>query len=184
MNRIWLRIQTLLASRSPRERWLLAACAVLIAFMLVFSAVIRPLRASLSPSRAQVVRLEDEFAQALRMAADIRALQGELHQVEARISPGESTNLFALLEDLARQARVKDQLESIKPKQPSGNDRYPETRVEVQLKGATLEQTVKFLHKIETAPKHLIIRAIRVRARPDGSQLLDVSFSVSSFQRA
>ena len=79
---------------------------------------------------------------------------------------------------------VKDRLESIKPKQPSGNERYPETRVEVKLKGATLEQTVQLLYRIETAPAHLIVRSLRIKSRPDGTNLLDVSLSVSSFEQA
>jgi hypothetical protein len=85
---------------------------------------------------------------------------------------------------MAEQAQVKDALDSIKPKKPSGNERYPETRVEVQLKGATLKQTVQLLYRIETAPVPLIVRSLRIKNRPDGSGRLDVSLSVSSFERA
>ena len=84
----------------------------------------------------------------------------------------------------AGDAGIQDQLESIKPKQPSGNARYPETRVEVSLKGATLKQMVQYLYAIESAPVLLIIRSLRVKAREDDSGLIDVSFSVSSFERA
>ena len=101
-----------------------------------------------------------------------------------RVEPGAKTNLFTLLEALAAQSGVKDQLDSMKPKQTSGNAAYPETRVEVSLKGVTLAQTVEFIYKIENAPSHLIIRSIRLKVRARDSQLLDVSFSVSSFERA
>jgi hypothetical protein len=56
--------------------------------------------------------------------------------------------------------------------------------VELVLKGATLEQTMQLLYRIDTAPAHLIIRSLRIKSRPDGSNLLDVSISVSSFERA
>jgi hypothetical protein len=52
------------------------------------------------------------------------------------------------------------------------------------LKGATLEQTVQLLYRIETAPVHLIMRSLRIKTRPDGSGRLDVNLSVSSFERA
>jgi hypothetical protein len=80
---------------------------------------------------------------------------------------------------------LKDQLDSIKPKQPSGNPAFPETRVEVSLSGATLEQLIQLLYRIETAPLHLIVRSLRIKAQGGkDSTLLDVRFAVSSFERA
>ena len=117
----------------------------------------------------------------------MRGLQGELASVEARIQPGSDTNLIALLSTLAADAKIsQEQLESIEPKQPSTNAKYPETRAEVRLKGTSLEQMVEFLHKIETSSAHLIVRSLKIRSRGDGptGPVLDVSFSVSSFERA
>ena len=54
----------------------------------------------------------------------------------------------------------------------------------VVLKGTTLEQVVRLLHKIESARLHLIVRSLRITTRGKKSQVLDVSFSVSSFERA
>lgn len=184
MNLLLERLRSLLASRTPRERWLLVLAGCVLGVVGVWAVGVLPLTSRLAPAAAESARLELELTRALRMAADVRALQGELSQVESRIEPGESTNLFSLLESLAQTAQVKDRLESIKPKQASGNERYPETRYEVSLNGATLEQAVRYLHAIESAPMPLIIRSIRLRARPDESGLLDVSFSVSSFTKA
>lgn len=117
----------------------------------------------------------------------MRGLQGELASVEARIQPGSDTNLIALLSTLAADAKIsQEQLESIEPKQPSTNAKYPETRAEVRLKGTSLEQMVEFLQKIETSSAHLIVRSLKIRSRGDGPNgpVLDVSFSVSSFERA
>jgi len=110
-----------------------------------------------------------------------------LQSVEGRIQPGAQTNLIALLSTLAADARIsQEQLESIEPKQPSANKEYPETRAEVRLKGTSLEQMVAFLQKIETSSSHLIVRSLKIRSRGDGPNgpVLDVSFSVSSFERA
>jgi hypothetical protein len=90
-----------------------------------------------------------------------------------------------LLEKLAEEAGLgAEQIDSVTPKPPSGNERYPETRVEVKLKGATLKQVVRLLHEIETARLYLIVRSLRITTRGKEKQVLDVSFSVSSFERA
>ena len=117
----------------------------------------------------------------------MRGIQGELAQVEATIQPGAQTNLIALLSTLAAESKIsQEQLESIEPKQPSTNAKYPETRAEVRLKGTSLDQIVAFLHRIETSSSHLIVRSMKIRTRGDGDlgPVLDVSFSVSSFERA
>lgn len=184
MNEIWERTLAYLRARSPRERWLMGGAIALVLVVLLHQVVIEPLQAEVQAADARIETLEGQLARATRMAADVRRLQGELKAVEARIEPGVSANLLSLLESLAAQAQIKDRLESIKPKQGSANARYPETRVEVNLKGATLSQTVQFLHKIETASMHLIVQSIRIKARGGADRLLDVSFSVSSFEKA
>lgn len=180
----WIdRAYTWLRSRTPREQWLLIGAAVTLVVATAQPLLIQPLRADIDRADQRIERLETELLQATRMAVDVLRLQTELSVVEQRIEPGARTNLFTLLEALAARAAVGEQLESIKPKQASGNERYPETRVEVTLKGASLGQTVNFLYLIENASAHLIIRSIRLRTRGQ-EKLLDVSFSVSSFERA
>ena len=187
MNDLLAPLRSYLAARSPRERWLLVAGVCALALVIVYSSIVAPLRESARAADARVAQLELELIKALGVATEMRALQGELASVEARIQPGSNTNLIALLSTLAADARIsQEQLESIEPKQPSTNAKYPETRAEVRLKGTSLEQMVEFLHKIETSGSHLIVRSLKIRSRGDGPDgpVLDVSFYVSSFERA
>jgi hypothetical protein len=173
-----------LMERSPRERWLIVLAACALSVIALDAWVLSPLAARAERLAVETRRLEADLLGAARLAREVRLLGAQVAVVEERIRPGEKTNLFTLLESLAQKSGVKDQLESIKPKQPSGNQRYPETRVEVSLTGATLAQTVRFLHEIESAPMHLIVRSLRIKSRGDAANLLEVSFSVSSFTRA
>jgi type II secretory pathway component PulM len=177
-------IQQFFRSRSAREQWILALSGAAVVFGLIYVLGVRTIEQRVIVERARVAGLQNEVQKAIRLSRSVGSLQGPLRQVEERITPGEKTNLFTLLEALAQQSQVKDQLESIKPKQPSGNKKYPETRVEVSLKGASLAQIVQLLYRIETASAHLIVRSVRIKSRPDDSGLLDVSLSVSSFERA
>ena len=53
---------------------------------------------------------------------------------------------------------------------------------EVGLKNVTLAQTVHYLHQIDIAPQALSVKSLRVRTRAEQPDLLDVSFTVSSFE--
>lgn len=173
----------LLESRSPRERWLLVGIGAIAATLFVQLAVVDPLKAATAEAIAEADRLEQGLQRASRLAPEIRRLRQEIGKVEKRIQPGAQTNLLQLLEQIAEAAQMRDRLESVKPKRASGNDQYPEARAEVQLRGATLPQLVQFLYRIQTADLYLIVRSLSIKTRNDDTQLLDVSFSVSSFQR-
>ena len=183
MKELWIRVRSFIDGRSLRERWLMLAGAGVVLVMLLQAMVLAPLDESLAAARGEATELETALLRSGRRATEIVRLSSELAAVEARIKPGEKTNLLTLLEKLADEAQIKDQLESIKPKAAPGSNLYPETRVEVSLRGATLNQAVSFLHRIETADVLLIIRSLRIKTRRDASKLLDLSFSVSSFER-
>jgi hypothetical protein len=185
MSRLWRRLLELWRARSSRERGLVALGAIVAFVLVVQVGIVQPLREQLRVESERASRLEFEVRKAERLAAEALQLRGDLSRVEAEVARADKTNLFTLLESLAASAGVKDQLESIKPKQPSGNPAYPETRVEVSLRGATLQQVIQLLHQIERAPTHLIVRSLRLKAQGGKeSRLLDARFSVSSFERA
>ncbi len=177
-------IRAFFGARTDREQWILALLGAAALLGAVYLGGIRSLQQSVVVQRARVGDLRADLQKSVQLARRIAPLRAPLQQVEQRITPGEKTNLFTLLEALAAQCNIKEQLESIKPKQPSGNKRYPETRVEVSLRKASLGQIVEFLYRIEDANSHLIIRSVRIKSRADKSGLLDVSLSVSSFERA
>ena len=173
--------------RSPRERWLLVAGVAGMLAILIESVIVSPLRDARNEALAEYEQLESDRVLADRMAPQLQRLRAEIALVEGRIQPGRQTDLLRLLEQLASQANIKDRLESIRPRTPSRNPRYPEARVEVQLRGATLSQTKQFLFSIEQADLYLIVRSVSIKVRSDeneGSPLLDVNLSVSSFERA
>jgi hypothetical protein len=179
------RLRALWAPRSPREQALLGLGLLAALLVVLHTSALRPLQGRLQRANAKAELLERQVQQAERLAAEAIRLRAGLSRVEARVASSSGANLFTLIESLAAGSGLKNQLESIKPKQPSGNPAFPETRVEVSLTGATLEQITHLLYQIETAPLHLIIRSLRIKAQGGkDSTLLDVRFSVSSFERA
>ena len=106
-----------------------------------------------------------------------------LEAVEARIRNNrDRTSLLTLLESLAGRASVK--IDSMEERKSPPNDHYRETRVEVTLKSVTLTQVVNYLHSVESSGRMLSVKSLRIRTRADDPALLDVNFSVSTFEPA
>jgi len=100
--------------------------------------------------------------------------------VEARIQRGPRGNLFTTRESLARQSAVK--VDSMEPQPSPAGDRYRETKVQLVLKGVTLAQLVNYLHHVESHEQLLSVKSLRIRSRGDQPDLLDATFTVSSFE--
>lgn len=183
MKALLARPQALWNERSVRERWILIAAACVIGLWIVDAGIVSPLERRIAEAQRRIEDAEVASLRAGRVAQQLHALRAELAGVEAQIQPGADTNLLALIESLARESGVGGALEAIKPRQGSSNALYPETRVEVSLKGVPIKQTIQFLHAIEEAPLHLLVRSLRIR-KVSGTVLLNVSFFVSSFERA
>jgi hypothetical protein len=116
-----------------------------------------------------------------RLRREFDDVHDRLTLVEQRVQRGPRGNLRTTLENLARKSMVK--VESMEPQASPSNTRYRETKVEVGLKGVTLPQMVGYLHQIESSSQVLSVKTLRIRTRTDAPELLDVTFTVSSFER-
>ena len=181
MNALWSQLVALWNARSLRERLLVGVGTGVLVLLVIQAAIIRPLQDSLDLASNRQQQLEFEVLKAERLAVEALALRGDLERAESEVEAADQTNLFTLIESLAKGAGVS--LDSIKPKQGASSPRYKETRAEVSLSGATLEQVTHFLHRIEDAPSHLIVRSLRLKSRASKeATVLDARFSVSSFE--
>ena len=180
MKKLWTRAWTAFQNLSSRERLLVgSAGGVLLVGLLCFGLVLPVLSASDRVS-ARADAAEQQLGALARLRREYDEVQGRLANVEQRIRSEQRGNLRTTLETLASQSSVK--VESMEPQASPANDVYRETKVEVALAGVTLPQTVNYLHQIETAPQVLSVKSLRVRTRQDKPELLDVTFTVSSFE--
>ncbi len=93
-------------------------------------------------------------------------------------------NIRTLLESLAKKSSVR--IASMEERQAGKNDHYVETKVEVSLKGVSLNQTIKYLHNIEDSDQQLSVKGLRIRSKKkaEDAETLDVTFFVSSYRAA
>lgn len=177
----WIeRLRVAYVGLAPRERLLVSVAGGLVVLALLYAAVVMPLLGVVSSVGTRRDTAEQQLRAMTRLRRDYDEVAGRLAEVERRIEAGARGNLRTTLESLASQAQVK--IESMEPQASPANDVYRETKVEVALKEVTLAQTVGYLHEIESSPQVLSVKSLRIRSRPDESGLLDVSFTVSSFE--
>ncbi len=182
MRELWTRLRAAFADLTLREQILVALSAGLVATTALYFALVAPLMAAGSRGRQETEAAEIQLAEMWRLRQDLDAIQGQLSAVERRIERGPRGNIFTTLESLASASAVENKVHSMERRQATSSDRYRETRVEVDMRGITLAQLVGYLQRIEAAPQPLSVKGLHVTTRADPPELLDATFSVSSFE--
>ena len=179
MNELIARVRAALDNLSPREhRLLLAAGAVFVVIILLVAVV--NLRSASSRATQRVESAEEELRAVQTLRSRYDEVDARMASVEERIRSGPRGEIFTTLESLARASAVT--VDSMEPRTSPASDDYQETKVQVILRGVTLAQMVNYLKRIESAPQLLSIKSLRIRTRSDKPELLDVNFTVSSFE--
>jgi general secretion pathway protein M len=180
MTELWNRLLNAFNGLETRERVLVSAVGLLLGLMLLYWIVISPILSASDRGEERLASADTRLKLMQRLRRDYDDVQGRLADVEQRIGRGARSELRTTLESLAQQASVK--VESMEPQASPAHPKYRETKVEVGLKNVTLAQTVHYLHQIDVAPQALSVKSLRIRTRPEQPELLDVTFTVSSFE--
>lgn len=166
---------------SSRERTLVGGAGAVALVGLVYLGVIGPALDWSDGARRRAVAAEDQLRAVQMLREQYDRIDAPLREVRDRITGGPSGEIFTTLEELARESAVK--VASMEPRTAPASEAYAETKVQVVLKSVTLAQVVNYLHRIESAAQLLSIKTLRIRTRADKPELLDVTFTVSSFEQ-
>jgi len=180
VSRWWTRLLDAFNGLEARERMLVSIVAVLSLGAVLYVLVVGPILRASQRGEDRLATADQRLQVMQRLRRDYDDVKGRLADVEQRIQRGARSELRTTLESLAQQASVK--VESMEPQASPAHPKYRETKVEVGLKNVTLAQTVHYLHQIDIAPQALSVKSLRVRTRAEQPDLLDVSFTVSSFE--
>ena len=166
---------------SRRERTLLSAMGGVAGAFLLALVVVNPMLGALDRGTQRIDSAEQQLQAMFRLERKYRTVHSQLEVAKEKIRGNkERQNVLTQLESLAARANVK--VDAMKERQAANHAEYRETRVEVDLKKVTLAQTTDYLHSIETSERLFAVKNMRIRTRSDGSELLDVTFTVSSFE--
>ena len=170
----------LFRERPPRERLLVGAASGALIAALLWLGLVNPM-ISMAEDSTQRIETADQQLRAMRsLRTDFDTAQQQLTEVESRIQAAPRGNLRTALETLAKEASLS--IDSMEPQTAPSHPVYAETKVEVGLHNVTLSQVINYLHRIESAESVYSIKSLRIKTRPDRSEMLDVNFTVSSFE--
>ena len=162
-----------LAGLSARERTLLAAAAAAAGLALAGGGALA-VRDDIASSRARVAGHERELAAVRRAAA---ALGREGDAGAAR--PADAPALVARLEAAAGDAVGRERIASMTPAAGPLEDGLVEERVTLGVRGASLADTVRLLHHLETAEPPLRVVRLELRKHPDDPAHFDATVEVA-----
>lgn len=190
MNELLGRIRVVWDGLAPREQILVGSAAAILGAMILIFGIVMPVLGATERAIEEAEYAEQQLAMMERMRRDWDALQTRLAGVEERIQgSGPGQNILTLLESLAGRAGVKPT--SMEKRQSGESETYEETKIEVSLKGVTLQQAVDYLASIERSTQPLSVKSLRIQRRPSrvrgqagaaNAELLDVTFAVSAFE--
>jgi type II secretory pathway component PulM len=179
----WIaRLRSAFEGLAPRERWLVLAAAATLCLALLVIGVVNPLIAAGNRALLRVTNAEDQLLAVDQLRRQYQDVNTRLSGVEDRIREGPKGEIFTTLEKFARDSTVK--IDSMEPRTSPASEAYSETKVQVVLKGVTLAQLVNYLYRIEASEQVLSVKSLRIRTRQDRPEMLDVTFTVSSFEPA
>lgn len=180
MNKILAWFSDAWTSLSARERILCGIAGGCLVFAILVVGIVQPLVALSSSIENRVEAAEQQLLVMNRLRHQYDAVNASLAKVEERILANhEKRNLLTLLESLASSSSIR--VDSMEERKAQNDAKFKETRVEVKLKRVSLRDTVKYLHAIESSDRLLTVKSLRIKNRTDKSDLLDVSFHVSTF---
>ena len=185
MNSILEQLRSTWTNLSPREQILLGVLGVGLGLSILFFGMIMPFVQMADRAEERVDSAQRQAQLMQRLSAEHSEIQNRLSGVEQRIqTQGGRQNIKTLLESLAQKSSVR--IASMEERQAGKNNQYRETKVEVTLKGVSLGQTIRYLHNIEDSNQQLSVKGLRIKSKKSGNeaQLLDITFSVSSFEAA
>lgn len=181
MKEWWNRLRAWFEGLARREKLLVAGAGVTVALALLFVGVVQPLLGARTAAAARAETAQQQYDTVRNVRVRYDEVSGRLAAIEQKIATGPQGNLLATLQDLAQRSAVK--LDSIEPRTSPAAPPYRETKLQVTLANASLPQVVRFLHEIETAPQVMSVKSLRLRMRADQPGMLEVTFTVSSFER-
>ncbi len=180
MNALVERLRAAFGNLADRERVLVITTGGMLGLALVYLLIVSPILRIGDRVGQRATAAQQQLQVVTRMRQEFDDVHGRLTAVEERIQTGPKGNLRTTLETLAAESSVR--VESMEPQASPANDRYRETKIAVGLKEVTLPEIVQYLHAIESTRQILSVKSLRMRTRSDASELLDVTFTVSSFE--
>lgn len=167
---------------SPRDKRILIIGGIIIFTLTILFTVVLP-------NLEEIHRLDRAIAKEQKTLSEVRrsyeAFQemGErqsLVQEKLRQRASETFSIQSVIQGMARESKLMEQLQYIKPDQGEMSGEFREASVSLKASQITLDVLVDFLHRIESSDMVLRIRSLQIRSLPNAPGRVDVTLTVST----
>jgi hypothetical protein len=168
---------------SSRERWVLFGGVGFVFCFSVLQLIIMPVLDAQSNLEKSIARKKQELVEIRMLQQDYYALKNEEGTIQARINQrGSGFSLFTFLDRQAAEAKVKKQLQYMKPSTIEGNE-LNEAMVEMKLQRITLADLVEFLRLVESEENVVFIRRFTIQESGDEQGYFDSILQIVTFMK-
>lgn len=168
---------------NSREKWVLGGGVAFVLSFLVLQLIILPFIDARSKLQNSIARKEQELVDIKLLQQEYLALKNEEGTIQTRIQQrGGGFTLFTFLDRQADKAKVKKQIQYMKPSTSEGDDVLDETMVEMKLQQVTLEALVNFLRLVESERNVVFIRRLSIQESGDKQGYLDSIMQIVTFE--
>jgi len=172
---------------SPRERvYLIVGAATLLGLLIYGGYSVASSYFDRMNTLDRLIRQKQEARSTLnQIGVEYAQIKGQIGILDERIENDQGKfSLLSFLESLAGTAQVRSRIAYMRPQAAVQMDQYREISVEMKIENVTLDQAIRFLTSIEQAPHVLKIKNLHMRTRYANPQYLDVTFLVSTYEKA
>jgi general secretion pathway protein M len=170
---------------AKRERYFMWAGAGCLVLFLTVQFVVFPFFDKKERLENQLKTKQKDLDEIVRLRAEYATYEKGSQGIQRALSSRKKGfTLFSFLEEAAGAAEVKEHIKYMKPSSTSSTGPYKESTVEMKLEGITLEQLVKYLHRIESPEDLVNIKRITISRNKKEEGYLDAILQVLTFQQA
>jgi len=178
------KILELLRQRTPREKVMLFAAGVILAFMILYPLVVEPVQEAFARQSAELESLSNTFSKApilLERYETRQARRAELEKFYSQVNVSEDP--LAYLENLIREvAKAKPGEYGANPRQGSSRgEKYAMKSFNAFFQTTSMENVAAFLKALTTGSQPMLLSSISLERRGSGETLY-VQFEVSGFE--
>jgi hypothetical protein len=176
--RLWERFMRL----APRERLILSVGGFVGVAMVLWALAVDPAFTSAREMSAAAARKEKASEELAQVLADYTSQSARIGEAAHRGAAAKDFSLLSFLEGLSAQARVKGNIDYMRPTTNDVTAGIREHQVEIKVSNIRLEAMVSLLSAVESSPHELRVKRLYVKRRFADPDLLDVTFVVARYE--
>jgi len=167
-----------------RERLFLVGGAVFLVVILGGFGVYQAYHSTLVKLDRTIATRTRQLTEVERLRQEALLLRDQMQQAEAKLAQSATFSLASYLEGQAEQLAGRGSLSYARPQPSVGRGNFQEEILEMKIERLALEQVLRLLWTVETAPVPMHVRDFNLNRRYDDPALLDLTMTVAATRRA